>query len=104
MRTRLVFTLPIVLLGCAAQTRLKQIESAPPPQCESLGEVQGRGATLSDAKKDALEYADGMTGATHILVGQVRDWGKAGYQSNAGVVVVVTVYSCPPGAEVPASK
>jgi Flp pilus assembly protein TadD len=99
MRTRLVCILAISLSACAAQQsqfRVQRIESSPPAQCESLGEVQGRGNTESVARDVAWNQADGMAGATHIRFTQARIESTA---SVATQVVTATVYRCPPGVD-----
>ena len=99
MRTRLVCILAIALSGCASQQsqfRVQRIESSPPSQCESLGEVQGTGNKESVAKDAAWNQADAMAGATHIRFTQKRIESTS---SGALHVLTATVYRCPPGID-----
>jgi hypothetical protein len=99
MRTRLVCILAISWWGCASQQsqfRVQRIESSPPSQCESLGEVQGRGKTESVAKDAAWNQADGMAGATHIRFTQTRIESTSDGSIH---VLTATVYRCPPGVD-----
>ena len=99
MRTRLICIVAIAFSGCASQQsqfRVQRIEISPPAQCESLGQVQGKGTTESAAKDVAWNQADAMGGATHIRFTQTRTESSS---SGATYVVTATVYRCPPGVD-----
>ncbi len=85
--------------GCAAQrssTRIETIATTPPPECESLGEVQGHGSSEADARKDAVRYADSMAAApTQILFDGTNRSTGGPYTATA------TVFRCPPGVAPP---
>ncbi len=99
MRTRLVYILAVALSGCASQQsqfRVQRIETSPPSQCESLGEVQGRGKTETVARDAAWNQADAMAGATHVRFTQTRIEGSSDESIH---VLTATVYRCPPGVD-----
>jgi hypothetical protein len=97
----------LLLSGCAAQkyqSRVQLIESAPPAECESISEVQGRGGTDSDAMAEALRYADDTGTVTHVRITDHKTQAATATYSGGWYVVIGTMYRCPPGLKVNPSR